>query len=163
MKTLMKSFLVIAILALATPVLAKPALQINLKAETETVETADGKEVVKRVPTEVIASGQTVVFTLEVVNSGDQAATKVKVSDPVPEGTTFIAGSTFGNDAEATFSIDGGKSYSIPQKLTYRVDRGDGTFEERIATPDQYTDIQWLIETVPAGGSRSVGFKALVK
>ena len=60
-------------------------------------------------------------------------------------------------------SIDGGKTYKKPSLLTYQVDRGDGTLENRVASPEQYTNIQWVLEIVPAGSSRSVGFRALVK
>lgn len=163
MKTSFKFLLILSILALAAPALAKPELNINLKAEKDVVETVDGKEVRKTVPAEEIFPGETIAYTLDVSNSGDQPATNVKVTDPVPPETTLLIDTVFGDGAEVTFSIDGGKSFNVPTRLKYRVEKNDGTLEDRIATPDQYTDIQWVIDAVPAGSTRTVGFKALVK
>lgn len=163
MKTLLKIFLIISLVALTTPALAKPVLKIDLQAEAEIVEIIDGKEVIKTVQVDEISSGQTIIYSLTVSNSGDQPATKVKVNDPIPEGTAYIVGSIFGDDADVTYSIDDGKSYKKPTLLSYRFKKADGSFEDRQAIPDQYTHIQWLLEIVPAGSSRTVGFKALVK
>ena len=163
MKTLFKSILMISILVLAVPALAKPVLKINLKAEKEMVEQIDGKEVREIVPADEIFSGETIIYTLNVVNSGDQPATNVKVNDPIPKETALIIESVYGDDADITFSINDGKSYNKPTLLKYRMKNKDGTFDERVATPEQYTNIQWVLETVPAGSTRTVGFKALVK
>lgn len=163
MKAPLSIVLIISLTLLATPVFAKPILKVDLKAEAEVIETVDGKEVVKTVPVTEIASGQTIIYTLTVNNSGDQPATNVKLNDPIPEGTSFVVGSLFGDEADITYSIDGGKTYKKPTLLTYRTQKADGSFEDRQAIPDQYTHIQWLLEIVPAGDSRSVGFRALVK
>ncbi len=160
------SFFILTTLTLftiATTAIAQPALQVNLMAEREVVTTVDGQEVLQRIPADEIASGQTIIYSLEVTNSGDQAATGVKVNDPIPPETAFIVGSTFGDDADITFSIDGGQSYAKPTLLSYRLQLPDGSFENRVATPNQYTHIQWQIDIVPAGGSRTVGFRAKVK
>lgn len=163
MKTLVKLILLIILAALATPALAKPVLTVDLKAEAEIVEVVDGKNVTKTVQVDEIASGQIIIYTLTVSNSGDQPATDVKVDDPIPKGTTYVVGSLFGDEADVTFSIDGGETYKKPTVLSYRTKDVDGNVEEHLASPDQYTNIKWVIETVPNGGSRSVGFKALVK
>ena len=163
MKTFYKLILMISILALAVPALAKPALKINLKAEKEVIAKIDGKEVRKIVPAAEIFPGETIIYTLEVINSGDQPATNVKVNDPIPKETSLLIDTVFGEGAAVTFSIDGGNTYNKPTLLKYRIERSDGTFEDLVATPDQYSDIQWVLDIVPAGSSRTVGFKSLVK
>ena len=163
MKTLTQIILVISILALAVPALAKPILNINLKAEKEVIEEVDGKEVRKIVQADEIFPGETIIYTLDVINSGDQPASNVKVTDPIPEGTVLIPGSAFGDDAKVSYSIDGGETYNHPSLLAYKVTRNDGTVENRVASYEQYTNIQWVLKIVPAGGSRSVGFRTLVK
>ncbi len=163
MNFICRLLLIMTVMALAAPALAQPVLKIEITAETEREELVDGRKVIRTVPAEDVSSGQVVIYTLKVVNSGDQPATGVKVTDPVPDGTAFIAGSVFGDRAEVSYSIDGGRSYKQPSLLTYQADRGDGTLESRVATPEQYTHIRWVLETVPAGSSRSVGFRALVK
>jgi uncharacterized repeat protein (TIGR01451 family) len=163
MKTFKIWILIISLIAFAIPALAKPVLKVDLKTETKIMTMVDGQEVQKTVPIDEVNSGQTIVYTLTVTNSGDQPATDVKLDDPIPEGTTYVVGSIFGDEADTTFSIDGGKTYKKPTLLSYRIKKADGTTEEKLASPDQYTNIKWLIKSVPAGSSRSVGFKALVK
>lgn len=163
MKTFSKLILMISILTLAMPALAKPVLTISLKAEKEVVETVEGKEVWKIVTADEIFSGETIIYTLEVINSGDQPATNVKVNDPIPKETSLLIDTVFGEGAAVTFSIDGGNTYNKPTLLKYQIERSDGTFEDRVATPVQYSDIQWVLDIVPAGSSRTVGFKSRVK
>lgn len=163
MKVVNGIVLMIGILALAVPALAKPAVKINLKAEKEVTVSVDGKEVRKRVAAAEIFSGETIIYTLEVVNSGDQPATNVTVNDPIPPETTLLIDSVYGDGADITFSIDGGKTYNTPGNLKYREPGKDGAVIELIATPEQYTDIQWVLDSVSAGGIRTVGFRALVK
>jgi len=45
--------------------------------------------------------GQTITFSLDVTNAGPDVATNVTVSDPVPAGFTYVAGSISGGDSSS--------------------------------------------------------------
>jgi uncharacterized repeat protein (TIGR01451 family) len=138
---------------------AKALLAITIKAEKEVTLN----NVTKRVPAETIASGDVIIFTLNYVNSGDEAATNAVINDPIPKGTFYLAGSAFGNGADITFSIDGGKTFKKPSLLTYEIKHPDGKIEKRMVSPEKYTHIRWIIGVVPAKGSGEAGFQVRVK
>ena len=142
---------------------AAPKIEITLTAEVEIKEVVDGKDVVNRIPATEAGPGQTIFYTLTYRNNGDEKATNVNLNDPIPKETSLLIDTVFGEGAAVTFSIDGGNTYNKPTLLKYRIERSDGTFEDLVATPDQYSDIQWVLDIVPAGSSRTVGFKSLVK
>lgn len=160
---LFRTAILLTLLLGTTNAWAQPKITITMKAETEVKEIVAGKEVVRLVPAKDVVTGQTIIYTLTCQNGGTQPATGVKVNDPIPKEVVYLVGSTFGNNSEATFSIDGGKSYKQPALLSYKVKKSDGSFEERLATPEQYTHIQWQIATIPAGATVNVGFRAIVR
>jgi uncharacterized repeat protein (TIGR01451 family) len=162
----MKFFINAALLGLllcATSAWAQPKIEIALKAEVEVKEVVDGKEVVLMAPAKEVMTGQVIHYTLTCSNIGDQAATAVKVNDPIPKEVVFQVGSAFGDNSEVTFSIDGGKNYKLPTLLSYKIRTSDGSFEERLASPDEYTHIQWQIASIPAKATVNVGFRATVR
>jgi len=58
--------------------------------------------------------GQTITFTLEVLNAGPDLATDVTVLDPVPAGFTYVAGSITGGDtSDDTDPAGAGLSWTI--------------------------------------------------
>jgi len=107
-----------------------------------------------------VVPGDTVSFTLTYANRGKQPATNVTVIDPVPEHLAYVDGSAQGTGTRIEFSIDGGRTYRTPDKLT--VTGGDG--KVRPAQGTDYTHIRWTV-TAPlaAGVSGTVSFKAKVK
>lgn len=162
----MKMFLhatLLGLLLCATSAWAQPKIEIALKAEVEVKEIVDGKEVVRMAPAKEVTTGQVIHYTLTCSNSGDKPATAVKVNDPIPKEVVFMVGSVFGDGSEVTFSIDGGKSYKKPTLLSYKIKRADGSMEERLASPDEYTHIQWQVDAIPAKSSVQVGFRATVR
>jgi uncharacterized repeat protein (TIGR01451 family) len=50
-------------------------------------------------PTGTVAPGQVITYTVDAVNSGGAPSGSVKVSDPVPSGTAYVAGSASCNGA----------------------------------------------------------------
>ncbi|MEN6473900.1 MAG: hypothetical protein ABFD81_07805 [Syntrophaceae bacterium] len=146
-------------LLLATGASAKSQLSISMQAEKEV--TID-KET-KRVKADKVEPGVVIFYTLSYVNSGDEAATNAVLDDPIPKGTVYLAGSAYGEGAEVTFSIDGGKTFKKPSLLTYEVELPGGKVEKRTASPEQYTHIRWTTSTIPAHGSGQVGFQVRVK
>jgi uncharacterized repeat protein (TIGR01451 family) len=142
---------------------AQPNIEVDLSAEIEVRQLVDGKEVLVRLPAEAVAPGQTIFYALHYRNTGTQAATGVRLVNPIPPETTYLVGSAWGEAGEITFSIDGGQTYKQPTLLTYEVTGPDGSREEVIASPEQYTHIQWPLAAIPAGTSGKAGFQARVK
>lgn len=164
MKTVVKVLTLALVTALILPAaaLAKPLVKIAIAAEKVIVVTKNGKTETRRVPAGEAAPGETLIYTLAVTNSGDEAATNVVVNDPIPEGTQYIPGSAT-EMGELTFSIDGGNTYKKPSLLTYEVTKADGAKEKRVASPEQYTHIRWQIPEIVAGAKKELSFQVKVK
>lgn len=159
-----KIFVVALAITLLLPatVLAKPQVSVAIKAEKEVVVTEEGKQVKKMVEAKEVLPGETILYSLDYSNTGDEAATDLVISDPLPEGTTFVAGSAT-EVGDLSFSIDGGKTYKKPTLLTYEVVMPDGSKEVRVASPELYTHVRWILPRIAAGGSGTIHFKVKVK
>ena len=158
----MKKFIplmIVLILLLSGEVFAKALVSVSMKAEKEVIVN----KVKQKVDATTINSGEVIFYTLNYVNSGDEAATDAVLDDPIPQGTVYVDGSAFGKEADITFSIDGGKTFKKPTMLTYEMKTPDGKMEKRAASPYQYTNIRWKVKVVPAHGSGQVGFQVRVK
>jgi len=149
-------------LLLPAAALAAPQVELSIDAQKEVTVTENGEDVVKRVPAAEAAPGETVIFTITYANTGDEAATNVVVSDPVPEGTAYVPGSAT-EIGQLTFSVDGGESFKKPSLLTYEVTAEDGTIEKRAASPEEYTHVRWQIPEIPAGEQGQVSFRVEVQ
>ena len=154
---------VVTFLLTAVAALAAPKIDIELIAEVDLKEIVDGKEVITRVPATEAAPGQTIYYTLTYTNSGDQPATGVKLNDPIPKETIYVSASAFGNGATITYSADDGLTYQEETRVTYKTIDSDGSVSEKTASPEQYTHIRWTLDTIPAGVTGTVGFKARVQ
>lgn len=152
----------IFLLLSAVAALAAPNVEIKIKAEKEKVVTKDGKKVTKLVAAKDIVPGEIVQYTILYRNTGDQSATNAVVSDPIPEGTAYIPGSAT-DGGEITFSIDKGKTFNKPTLLTYETKGPNGKVEKKMASPEDYTTIRWVIAAIPAKAKGSVSFKVRVK
>jgi uncharacterized repeat protein (TIGR01451 family) len=150
-------------LLLPLTVCAKPLVSVSMKAEKEVSVVTKGEKTTKRVAATKVDPGDVFFYTLNYVNSGDEAATSAVLDDPIPKGTVYLPGSAFGKDTEITFSIDGGNTFKKPSLLTYEVKLPNGKTEKRSASPEEYTHIRWTVSTIPAGGSGQVGFQVRMK
>jgi len=155
------SFVVLVLTCL--PVWAKPQLSVTLTTAKEVVEVKNGEKTVRMVPAKTAVSGDILQYTLTYTNKGNEAATNAVIDNPVPKGAVYIANSATGDDAEITFSNDGGRTYALPVKLTYEVKLPSGKTEKRIATPSDYTNIRWNVKSVPPGANGTVGFSIHIK
>ncbi len=154
---------VLAALLVSSAALAKPLVSVSITAEKEVTVKKDNQKVTKKVAATRINPGDVVIYTLNYINSGDEAATKVVIDDPIPMGTVYLPGSAFGAGAEVTFSIDGGKTFKKPSLLTYEFTLPGGKAEKRVASPEEYTHIRWVIDRINAGAKGSVGFQVRIK
>ncbi len=154
--------LAIALLVLLLPAIVIAAddpspVALNSVAEVEIlVSDADGVERSKRVPAERVVPGDTVIYSTEFSNNGEQTAEGLVINNPIPEHMSFLAGSAFG-PAEIAFSIDGGSRFDRPEGL-WLADTGGS---KRQARPDEYTHIRWTLkDPLAPGQTGQVGFSA---
>jgi len=151
-----------ATLLLPAAAWAAPKVELSIQAQKEVTVTENGEQVVQRVPATEATPGETVIFTINYRNTGDETATNVVVNNPLPEGTAYVPGSAT-ETGEVTFSVDGGTTFKPAGELTVEVTNPDGTTEQRPAGPDDYTDIRWQIPEIPAGESGEVSYRVKVK
>jgi uncharacterized repeat protein (TIGR01451 family) len=157
-------FALIALFVLAPgAVIAAPQVSIDTVAEKEIIETVNGKQVKKRVAAKSADPGENLIFTLNYTNKGNEKAVNVKIDNPIPKETTYVVGSGIGKNSKMLFSIDGGKTYNAPSLLKYTVTLNDGKKIKKQASPDQYTNVRWVINEIPPGQSGKVGFQVKVK
>jgi uncharacterized repeat protein (TIGR01451 family) len=154
---------ILAALFLSTTAFARPLVSVSITAEKEVTVKKNGMKVTKKVSANNIDPGDVVFYTLNYINSGDAAATNAVLDDPIPQGTVYLPGSAFGAGAEITFSIDGGKTFTKPPLLTYEITLPNGKTEKRVASPDEYTHIRWVIGKIGAGVKGTVGFQVKIK
>jgi uncharacterized repeat protein (TIGR01451 family) len=164
--TMRRSVPMITLLAaLLAPALAAAASQVSvaITAEKEVTTTVNGQKVTRKVPATSIESRNTIFYTLSYVNGGDEPANNATLDDPIPQGAVYVPGSAYGEGAEITYSIDGGKTFKKPSLLTYEIKQVNGKVEKHTASPEEYTHIRWVIRTIPAGSTGKVGFQVRVK
>lgn len=153
----------LSILLLPVVVFAKPLVSVSITAEKEVTVVKGGQKSTQKVAATRIDPGDIIFYTLNYINSGNEAATSVILDDPIPQGTIYIPGSAFGAGADIIFSIDGGKTFKKPSLLTYEITLPNGKKEPRTASPDEYTNIRWIIGNIDAGAKGTVGFQVSIK
>lgn len=159
MKRLVPLFIAVLLLIPAVNVFATPQVSISITAEKEVTINKQKKMIVAK----DIKPGDVIFYTIRFINSGDSTATNAVLDDPIPQGTIYIPGTADGNNTDITFSMDGGKTFKKPSLLTYEVKLPGKKAEKKVASPEQYTHIRWVISTISAGGKGQVGFQVKVK
>jgi uncharacterized repeat protein (TIGR01451 family) len=122
---------------------------------------AEGKKEVKRIDAAkaAVVPGDTVIFTVSYANTDTKPADRVIVINPVPEHVIYADKSAEGTGTTIEFSVDGGKTYAAPGKLTVT-----SAGKQRPAIAADYTHIRWtLSKPLAPGGKGSVSFKAQIK
>lgn len=150
-------------LLLATPALAAGKMSLTSRAEIEVTQISPkGQKETKRLDAAKanVAPGDAVIFTTDYLNQGEQPATDVVITNPIPEHMLYLDDSAEGAGTRIVFSIDGGRSYAAPDQLVVKL--ADG--KERPARGADYTHIRWILEgAVAPKGTGSVSFRAKVK
>jgi len=163
MKKQVSMIAVLVLLLLPMAAMAKPLVSVSITAEKEVATVKNGQKTTRKVAATRIDPGDVIFYTLNYINSGNEAATGVVLDDPIPLGTVYLPGSAFGDGAEITFSIDSGKSFKKPSLLTYEVRLSSGKTDKRTASPEEYTHIRWVIDRIDAGAKGTVGFQVRIK
>jgi uncharacterized repeat protein (TIGR01451 family) len=89
-----------------------------------------------------VVSGDLVIYTVEVRNSGPVAVPQPVFTTPIPEHMRYVADSAIAPGAEVSFSIDAGRNFDKPDNLVVR--GPDGV--TRRAAPGDYTHIRWVLK-----------------
>lgn len=155
--------LFIALVFIPVQAFAKPVVKISVKAEKEVIVEKNGKKDVTRVAADTVKPGEMIFYTLFVSNDGDEKATRVVVNNPIPDGTLYVGDSVFGDGSRILFSVDDGKVFNAGKKLMIETPLKDGKKEKKLARPDQYTNIQWVINEILPGRMRVLGFYVMVQ
>lgn len=142
---------------------AKPEVTLSITSEKEVKVQQDGKEVTRRVVANEVEPGQVLIYTLKYSNKGDEKATNVVIDNQIPKEVVYLIGSATGIGSEITFSINNGKEFKRPSLLTYEIKDADGRTVKKKASPEQYTNIRWVINEIPQGGGGELTYRARVK
>ncbi len=131
-------------------------IELDAKVERE-IEVVDesGQKTITREQAVTVMPGEVVVYTITARNVGEEPATNVVITDPIPEHMDYT-GSVKGERTRITFSVDGGKTYDVATALM--VPDGEG---EKPAKPEDYTHIRWQFnDALEPGSAHSVEFHA---
>ncbi len=146
--------------ALASAARAQSPLTVTTTAEVLRQVTIDGKPGSRLVPADHVVAGDPVVYTLAVRNVGAAPIATVIVTSPIPRRMRYLGGTAVGPGAQLSFSVDGGRTYDAPARLT--VPGADG--KPRAADPADYTNIRWVLaDTLQAGSMAFVRFRAVLR
>lgn len=136
-------------------------LELKSTVEKETVTINDrGEEEVVVTPADTVLPGDTLVLTTRYSNIGEVDADNVVITNPVPGQLVYLEGSARGEGTDITFSVDGGQSYDVPERLVVIGENG----RERPAQPADYTHIRWTVKnSIKPGDEGLVSFRAALK
>lgn len=139
---------------------------VNLSSDVKIERTqldATGKETtVLREPKDVIVvPGDRVVFTLNVTNTGAEAAAGFRATNPIPGPIRFIE---VGEDW-AEISVDGGTTWGKLAAMTVKVKAADtGVETTRAASAEDVTHVRWVFANAIAPGAKTaVSYRGVVK
>ena len=129
------------------------------KAEVEVTSMKDGKKETTRIAAKKVAPDGEVIYTTTFKNTNNKPISNIIVTNPIPTNMLYSADSATGANTVITYSVNGGKTYDAPEKLT--VAGKDG--KQRPAQAADFTHIRWVYKgDLATGKSSDVGFKAKV-
>lgn len=157
---MLMAFLLLPALA---PAQQKGGIKLTSRAEVEVEKKGPtGEKLLVRVEASKtnVVPGDTVIYSNDYVNNGDQPADNIVINNPIPEHMVYVDKSAEGAGARIDFSADKGKTYGPVAKLIIRTAAG----KERPARPTDVTNVRWILEKpLPAGGKGTVSYRAKVK
>ncbi len=142
----------------STATMARPEVKVSLAG---LVERDQEKVSVEKVT--AVNPGETLSWTITSENDGDGAARDYKTVGQIPRGTEFIKNSAQPeNNAEVTYSIDGGKTFQ--SQPTIEEKQADGTTKRAPAPVSMYTQVRYeWADGLAANSKLSASYKVRVK
>ena len=137
------------------------AIALSSIVELEVVAIDEqGKQKVTRVPAEKVTPGSEVIYTTRFKHNGSTPAADIVISNPIPEHTVYKLNSATGENTQTMFSVDGGRTFHLPNEL--KVIGQDGA--TRVAEAKDYTDIRWTYQgELKPGDEGAVEFRVVLK
>ena len=124
------------------------------------ITNAKGEKEYKLVEPATVLPEDEILYIITFANTGDQPASNIIITNPIPNDSLYKQGSAFGAGTIIDFSVDGGKTYDKPENLTIKNAEG----VEVVADVDQYTHIRWLYtEPLQPGQEGTVTFRTIIK
>lgn len=155
-------FAVIAALSITFPLAHaddEKGIEVEMLVQEEIiVVNEEGEKETKLVKPSSVIPGDIVVYTTIVENKGGEAADNVAIQNPIPKEITYIENTAQGNNSTITFSVDGGKSFALPEELTVN-ENG----KMRVATHKDYTHILWTLKKLNPEEKTQVSFHGRLK
>ena len=139
------------------------SVEFVTKAEREVEVEEKGVRIKKLAPPQKMVPGDEVLYTITYTNKLAKPAENIAVTNPLPKHTRYQEGSAAGDNADITFSVDGGKTFAPPNQLSVTVKDKSGKDTVRPAGGADYTHIRWVIkQSVAPGQSGAVRFRAVI-
>ena len=136
------------------------ALAVKAIAEVETKISLNGRDTIKLKPADRVVPGDEVIYTLEIRNIGAVPVLAPSVRFAIPHHMRYIANSAAGPGASVSFSVDGGRTFDLPENLQVVGPAG----QLRPATVADYTHIRWLLkQRLIVNSIAFARFRAVVK
>lgn len=151
------------VLALGTGIAAVATAEVTLTTRVQKIEqtaAAAGQPQIRLVDAERVYPGEVLRYTIEFRNESTQdvAAGSIVITNPLPEGTEYVAGSAAGLDTVITFSVDG-EHFASAEVLAEVGEDGVAA----AADPAEYRSIRWSYQPeLPVGQAGQVSFDLLI-
>jgi len=135
-------------------------VQLENKAfKVVTVTSENGAKTQQWQTPDKMLPGDIVGYQISFSNPDAEAAENIVIANPIPENTSYVAGSAKGMGTSITFSVDGGKNYAQPEQLFVEKDG-----EKVQASAADYSHVRWqLNQPLAAGANGSVQYQVLIK
>ena len=139
---------------------APDAVELKSVAEKEIIVMKNGKQETKRVAVDVAVPGDEIVYTTTFKNLLNKPTGDIVITNPIPNDSFYKGGSAAGVNTVITFSVDSGKQFASPEKLTVKTTDG----KTRPALPADYTHIRWTYQgELGIGKTGAVSFRTTIK
>ena len=121
--------------------------------------TPTGEKTKEWVKASKVVPGTVVRYVNSLENAGTKSARKLVVKNPIPKSMEYVENSaSCQNGCTMTYSVDGGKNYNNAEALYVGVGEN-----RRLAKASEYTDIQWIVDSLLANTQSTVEYKARLK
>lgn len=158
------AWVAVLVLVLAVQAQADDPLKLSLEGHLVVTYEENGKEVVKLLTLpEVVESGDIIQYDIKGENTADKPLKNIRAEGKVPDGTIYIENSARCTaDSTMAFSHDYGETFStLP--LTVKVRDDSGAKTERVISPDEYTNVRFVIKELAAGEKFTGSYGVVVK
>jgi len=140
------------------------ALQANVSISSASFQEraevqSNGEKKIVWVKASKVVPGTVIRYVNGLENSGDKAAEKLVINNPIPENMEYVASTAkCKSGCSVVYSVDGGKTFNTPSDLFV----GEGK-ERHVAKASEYTNIRWVLDRLDAESKSSVEYKARLK